>query len=90
MTTDGYSTRLRLDEPTRQRLEEVVASGQYRSNNAAIVDAINRLWDQVHDEILDAAYAAAVEDNPTYPYESEAERAAARRRRNARQRAVAE
>lgn len=46
--------------------------------------------EQVHDEILDAAYAAAVEDNPTYPYESEAERGAARRRRNARQRAVAE
>lgn len=45
---------------------------------------------QVHDEILDAAYAAAVEDTPTYPYESEAERAAARRRRNERQRAVAE
>lgn len=90
MTEDGYSTRLRLDEPTRQRLEEMVASGQYRSNNAAIVDAINRLWEQVHDEILGAAYAAVVEDNPSYPYESGAERDAARRRRNARQRAVAE
>lgn len=87
---DDYSTRLRLDEPTRQRLEEVVASGHYRSNNAAIVDAINRLWELVHEDILDAAYAAAVEDNPSYPYESEAEREAARTRRNARQRAAAE
>jgi antitoxin MazE4 len=85
-----YSTRLRLDEPTRQRLEEVVASGHYRSNNAAIVDAINRLWEQVHEDVLDAAYAAAVEDNPSYPYESEAERGAARNRRNARQQAAAE
>lgn len=34
---------------------------------------------------LDAAYAAAIHDNPAYPYESEAERSAARARRNARQ-----
>lgn len=87
---DEYSTRLRLDEPTRQRLDEVVASGHYRSNNAAIVDAINRLWEQVREDSLDAAYAAAVEENPTYPYESEAERDAARRRRNTRQQAAAE
>lgn len=46
--------------------------------------------EQIHDEILDAAYAAAVEGNPTYPYESEAERDAVRRRRNERERAVAE
>ncbi len=46
--------------------------------------------EQFHDEVLDAAYAAAVEENPSYPYESEAERDAARRRRNAHQRAVAE
>jgi Arc/MetJ-type ribon-helix-helix transcriptional regulator len=90
MADGDYSTRLRLDEPTRQRLEEVVASGHYRSNNAAIVDAINRLWEQVREDVLDAAYAAAVEDNPSYPYESEAERGAARRRRNARQQAAAE
>jgi Arc/MetJ-type ribon-helix-helix transcriptional regulator len=85
-----YSTRLRLDQPTRQRLEEVVAAGHYRSNNAAVVDAINRLWEQLRQEDLDTAYAAAVADNPSYPYESEAERAAARTRRNARQQAAAE
>ncbi len=37
------------------------------------------------DDHLDAAYAAAVADNPNYPYEDAAERAAARARRNRRQ-----
>jgi predicted transcriptional regulator len=76
---------LRLDDDTRERLQHVV-QGRYRSNNAAIVDAINRLWDAVRAEELDAGYAAAVADNPAYPYESEDERQAARTRRNARQR----
>jgi Arc/MetJ-type ribon-helix-helix transcriptional regulator len=84
-----YSTRLRLDAQTQERLREVVA-GRYRSNNAAIVDAINRLWRAVRDEELDAGYAAAVRDNPDYPYESEAERATARRRRDARQKSISE
>ena len=39
---------------------------------------------------LDAGYAAAVKDNPAYPYKSEDERAAARARRNARHKADAE
>jgi len=39
----------------------------------------------VRAEELDAGYAAAVADNPAYPYESEDERQAARARRNARQ-----
>jgi Arc/MetJ-type ribon-helix-helix transcriptional regulator len=84
-----YSTRLRLDERTHERLREVVA-GRYRSNNAAIVDAINRLWQSLREEELDAGYAAAVKDNPAYPYESEDERAAARARRIARQKAGTE
>jgi quinol monooxygenase YgiN/Arc/MetJ-type ribon-helix-helix transcriptional regulator len=85
-----YSTRLRLDQPTQQRLDEVVAAGHYSSNDAAVVDAINRRWEQLRQEDLDAAYAAAVADNPSYPYESEAERAAARTRRNARQQSAPE
>jgi antitoxin MazE4 len=84
----GYETRLRLDEQTHKRLQEIV--GRYRSNNAAIIDAINRLWEAVQEEELDAGYAAAVQENPTYPYESEDERAAARARRNARQQAATE
>jgi hypothetical protein len=88
--TAEYSTRLRLDGLTRQRLEDVISVGHYRSGNAAIVDAINRLWEALREEVLDAAYAAAVEENPHYPYESETERATARTRRNARQKAAAE
>lgn len=70
-----------MDEQTHERLREIVA-GRYRSNNAAIVDAINRLWQSLREQELDAAYAAAVKDNPAYPYESETERAVARARRN--------
>ena len=89
MATD-YETRLRLDEQTHQRLLDVVDGGGYRSNNAAIVDAINHLWQALHEHALDAAYADAVHNNPAYPYESEDERAAARSRRDARQTASAE
>jgi Arc/MetJ-type ribon-helix-helix transcriptional regulator len=78
-----HSTSLRLDAQTHQRLREVV-DGRYRSNNAAIIDAINRLWTELREEELDAGYAAAVRDNPAYPYESEVERTAARKRRNSR------
>jgi predicted transcriptional regulator len=84
----GYETRLRLDEQTHKRLQEIV--GRYRSNNAAIIDAINRLWEAVQEEELDAGYAAAVQENPAYPYESEDERSAARARRDARQKAATE
>ncbi|GAB2763068.1 hypothetical protein GCM10027174_44690 [Salinifilum aidingensis] len=38
------------------------------------------------DDYLDAAYVAAVVDNPHYPYEDAAERTVARARRNRRQR----
>jgi Arc/MetJ-type ribon-helix-helix transcriptional regulator len=74
---------LRLDAQTHERLREVV-QGRYRSNNAAIVDAVNRLWYELREDELDAGYAAAVRVNPAYPYESEAERTAARNRRNLR------
>jgi predicted transcriptional regulator len=84
----GYETRLRLDEQTHKRLREI--AGRYRSNNAAIIDAINRLWEAVQEEELDAGYAAAVHENAAYPYESENERAVARTRRNARQKPGAE
>lgn len=79
-----YSISVRLDEQTRERLQEIVER-RYRSANAAIVDAINRRWETLLNEELDAGYADAVAENPLYPYESEAERSAARARRNARQ-----
>jgi hypothetical protein len=89
VTNEPYSTRLRLDVRTHERLREIV-DGHYRSQNAAIVDAINRLWQSLREEQLDTDYAAAVQDNPAYPYESADERAAARARRNARQNASTE
>ncbi|ORX13079.1 antitoxin [Mycobacterium xenopi] len=79
-----HSMTLRLDDQTRQRLQDIVKDG-YRSANAAIVDAINKRWEALHQEQLDAAYAAAVQDNPNYPYDSETERRTARARRNTRQ-----
>jgi Arc/MetJ-type ribon-helix-helix transcriptional regulator len=74
----------------RQRLQDVVAAGHYHSGNAAIVAAINRLWEVLREEALDAAYAAVVEANPSYPYESDAEHAVAHRRRHARHKTAAE
>lgn len=79
-----HSMTVRLDEETRRRLQDIVKGG-YRSANAAIVDAINKRWEALHDEQLDAAYAAAVHHNPAYPYDSEAERSATRARRDGRQ-----
>lgn len=81
----AYSMTLRLDPSTHDRLRRIV-EGRFRSNNAAIVAAINKLWETLEDEELDAAYAAAVADNPAYPYESADERTVSKKRRNARQR----
>ncbi|MGH3523066.1 MAG: antitoxin [Mycobacterium sp.] len=84
-----YSISLRLDEQTRDRLREIV-EGRYRSANAAIVDAINKWWETLRGAELEAGYAAAVAENPAYPYESEDERLASRARRNRRQHQGAE
>jgi predicted transcriptional regulator len=75
---------VRLDPSTHDRLRQIV-EGRFRSNNAAIIEAINKLWEALQDEELDAAYAAAAIENPAYPYESAEERTVSRSRRNARQ-----
>jgi predicted transcriptional regulator len=74
---------VRLDEETARQLAELAK--RYRSRSAAVQDAIHRAWRQLQDEKLDAGYAAAVADNPHYPYESAEEAAALRARRRARQ-----
>ena len=79
-----FSSRLRLDSRTRERLQSVVALGRYRSQNAAIIAAINRLCDELQTEQLEAGYAAAVAENPSYPYESADERQIMRHRRDQR------
>jgi len=79
-----YSISVRLDETTRERLREIVEGRRYRSANAAIVDAINQIWETLQHDELEAAYAAAAAENPAYPYESQNERSVARSRRQAR------
>ncbi len=74
---------VRLDEETARQLAELAE--HYRSRSAAVQDAIHRAWRQLQDEKLEAGYAAAVAENPHYPYESAEEIAALRARRRARQ-----
>jgi predicted transcriptional regulator len=74
---------VRLDDETARQLAELAQ--RYRSRSAAVQDAIHRAWQQLQDDKLDAGYAAAVADNPHYPYESAEEAAALRARRRARQ-----
>ncbi len=74
---------VRLDEDTARQLDELAE--RCRSRSAAVLDAIHRAWQQLQDEKLDVGYAAAVAENPHYPYESAEEAAALRARRQARQ-----
>lgn len=74
---------VRLDTDTAQQLAELAE--QQPSRSAAVTEAIRQAWQRLQAEQLDAAYAAAVADNPHYPYESTEERQAMRARRNQRQ-----
>jgi predicted transcriptional regulator len=74
---------VRLDEETARELAELAE--RYRSRSAAVQDAIHRAWQQLQADKLDAGYAAAVAENPHYPYESAEEADALRARRRARQ-----
>lgn len=74
---------VRLDEETARELAEL--AGRYRSRSAAVQDAIHRAWRQMQADKLDAGYAAAIAENPHYPYESAEEAAVLRTRRRSRQ-----
>ena len=74
---------VRLDEETSRELAEL--AGHYPSRSAAIQDAIHSAWRRLQAEQLEAGYAAAVADNPHYPYESAEEAAVLRTHRRARQ-----
>ena len=74
---------VRLDEETSRELAEL--AGHYPSRSAAIQDAIHTAWRQLQADKLEAGDAAAVADNPHYPYESAGEAAVLRARRRARQ-----
>lgn len=73
---------VRLDEETAGQLAELAE--RHRSRSAAVQDAIHRAWEQLQVEKLDTGYAAAVAENPDYPYESAEERTVLRTRRRAR------
>jgi predicted transcriptional regulator len=73
---------VRLDEETARELAELAE--RYRSRSAAVQDAIHRAWQQLQADKLDAGYAAALAENPYYPYESAEEADALRARRRAR------
>jgi predicted transcriptional regulator len=74
---------VRLDDEAARQLAELAE--HHRSRSAAVQDAIHQAWQQLQAEKLDAGYAAAVAENPHYPYESAEEAATLRARRRARQ-----
>jgi predicted transcriptional regulator len=74
---------VRLDDDSARQLAELAE--HHRSRSAAVQDAIHRAWQQLQADKLDAGYAAAVAENPHYPYESAEEAATLRARRRARQ-----
>lgn len=73
---------VRLDEETARELAELAE--RHRSRSAAVQDAIHRAWEQMQIEKLDEGYAAAIAENPHYPYESAREAAVLRARRRGR------
>lgn len=74
---------VRLNEQTARELTELAE--RYRSRSAAVQDAIHQAWRQLQADRLEAGYAAAVAENPHYPYESAEEAAFLGARRRARQ-----
>src|ERR1700730_9287843 len=74
---------VRPDEDTSRELAEL--AGHYPSRSAAIQDAIHSAWRRLQADKLEAGYAAAVADNPHYPYESAEEAAVLRSRRRSPQ-----
>jgi predicted transcriptional regulator len=74
---------VRLDEETSRELTELAE--RHPSRSAAVQAAIHQAWRRLQEDKLQAGYAAAVADNPYYPYESAEEAAVLRARRRARQ-----
>lgn len=74
---------VRLDDETSQELAELAE--RHPSRSAAVQAAIHQAWQHLQEEKLQAGYAAALAENPHYPYESAEEAAVLRARRRARQ-----
>lgn len=73
---------VRLDEETARQPSELAE--RLPSRSAAIKETIRLAWEDLQAEKLDAGYAAAVAENPHYPYESADEATVLRERRRAR------
>jgi predicted transcriptional regulator len=74
---------VRFDDETARQLSEL-AETTHTTKVAAIQCAVHDAWVRLQYEKLDAGYAAAVAENPHYPYESAEEAAVRRNRRAAR------
>lgn len=79
-----HAMTVRLDDTTKHKLNDL-ARRTSQSMSGAVKDAIAQAWELSQQEALDSAYAAAVADNPHYPYDSPEEAATLRQRRNRRQ-----
>ncbi|MEG8181761.1 antitoxin [Nocardia terpenica] len=79
-----HAMTVRLDDETFQQLKDLEAAGA-ASRSAAVVEAIREAWQHLQEQRLLDAYQAAVEESPSYPYETDEERSALRERRNRRQ-----
>lgn len=80
-----HTTTVRLDDKTHNELAQLAKLRQHKTKTAAIAEAIHLAYQQAQAEALEAAYTAAVADNPHYPYETADERTTLRKRRNLRQ-----
>ncbi len=78
-----HAMTVRLDADTLQQLQELAEGAPSRT--AAVIAAIREAYARLQEDKLAAAYARAVAESPSYPYESEEERTAARARRDRRQ-----
>jgi antitoxin MazE4 len=79
----SHAMTVRLDDETARQLSELAEHMPSRA--AAVVAAIHEAWRHLQEQKLEQAYAAAVAENPNYPFESSEERATIRRRRNSRE-----
>ncbi|MBN9610216.1 MAG: antitoxin [Actinobacteria bacterium 69-20] len=73
---------VRLDDETARQLGELAE--RYPSRSAAVQSAIRQAWEQLQTDKLDTGYAAAMAENPSYPYESDEEKTVLRARRRSR------
>lgn len=78
-----------MDDETASQLGDL-ASADHTSKAAALQQAVHIAWRELQYRRLEEGYAAAVSENPHYPFESAEDAAIRRNRRAARERRRAE